>query len=92
MSVPNTFNPIAFAQTLSEGGFTEQQAQTLAKAMYELIDSELVTKADLAAFGLEIDRKLEKLKAELIQWIIQLTFGAVVVQIGVIAVLFKLMH
>jgi hypothetical protein len=88
MSVPNTFNPIAFAQTLSEGGFTEQQAHTLAKAMYELIDSELVTKADLAAFGLEVDRKLEKLKAELIQWM----FGAIVLQSGITAVLFKLMH
>lgn len=88
MSVPNTFNPIAFAQTLSDGGLTEQQAHTLAKAMYELIDSELVTKADLAAFGLEVDRKLEKLKAELVQWM----FGAIVLQSGITAVLFKLMH
>ncbi len=88
----NTFNPIAFAERLAAGGFTEQQAQTLAKAIYDLIDSELVTKADLAAFSLEMDRKLEKLKAELIQWIMQWTFGAIVVQTGVIAVLFKLMH
>ena len=88
----NTFNPIAFAERLAGGGFTEQQAQTLAAAVYDLIDSELVTKADLAAFSLEVDRKLEKLKAELIQWIMRWTFGAIVVQTGVIGVLFKLMH
>jgi len=86
--MPNTFNPITFAQTLADGGFTEPQAQTLAKAIYQLIESELVTKSDLQAFGLEVDRKLEKLKSELIQWM----FGAVVVQSGVTAVLFKLMH
>jgi len=90
--MPNTFNPITFAQTLADGGFTEQQAQTLAKATYQLIESELVTKADLQAFGLEVDRKLEKLKSELIQWIAQWIFGAVVVQSGITAVLFKLMH
>jgi hypothetical protein len=88
MAMSNTFNPIAFAERLAAGGFTEQQAQTLAKAIYDLIDSELVTKADLAAFSLEVDRKLEKLKAELIQWM----FGAIVLQTGITAVLFKLMH
>ena len=49
--MPNAFNPITFPQMLADGGFTEQQAQTLAKAIYQLIESELVTKSDLQASG-----------------------------------------
>lgn len=90
--MPNTFNPMTYARTLAEGGFTEQQAQTLATATLQLIASELVTSADLQAFGLERDRKLEKLKSGLVQWMMQWTIGAVAVQSGVTAVLFKLMH
>ena len=101
-----SFDSLSFATALIEGGFPEPQAKALAAAMWALIDSQLATKADLAALELRFmskiqevrtemltmeerfDRKLEKLKAELIQWMC----GALILQSGVTAVLFKLLH
>jgi len=83
--VPNNFDSVAFMDTLTEGGFSEKQAKALTSAMIQLMDSHLVTRDYL-------DLRLAQLKSELIQWITQWTFAAVVVQTGVIAVLFKLMH
>ncbi|OFA00129.1 hypothetical protein DUGA2_49610 [Duganella sp. HH101] len=83
--VPNNFDSVAFMDTLTEGGFSEKQAKALTSAMIQLMDSHLVTRDYL-------DLRLAQLKSELIQWITQWTLGAVVVQTGVIAVLFKLMH
>lgn len=83
--MPNNFDSVAFMDTLTEGGFSEKQAKALTSAMIQLMDSHLVTRDYL-------DLRLAQLKSELIQWITQWTFGAVVVQTGVIAVLFKLMH
>ncbi|OEZ60440.1 hypothetical protein DUGA6_31700 [Duganella sp. HH105] len=83
--VPNNFDSVAFMDTLTEGGLSEKQAKALTSAMIQLMDSHLVTRDYL-------DLRLAQLKSELIQWITQWTFGAVVVQTGVIAVLFKLMH
>jgi hypothetical protein len=79
------FDAVTFMDTLIEGGMPEKQAKALAVALAQLIDSQLVTKNYL-------DMRLAQLKAELTQWIMQWTFGAVVVQTGLIAVLFKLMH
>ncbi|WP_141753371.1 hypothetical protein [Duganella sp. HH101] len=83
--MPNNFDSVAFMDTLTEGGFSEKQAKALTSAMIQLMDSHLVTRDYL-------DLRLAQLKSELIQWITQWTLGAVVVQTGVIAVLFKLMH
>ncbi|MYN18539.1 hypothetical protein GTP81_17460 [Rugamonas sp. FT107W] len=83
--MPEIFDTVPFIDTLIEGGMPEKQAKALAWAMVQLIDNHLVTKQYL-------DMRLAQLKAELIQWITQWTFGAIVVQTGVIAVLFKLMH
>jgi len=49
--------------------------------MFQLIDTHLVTKDYL-------DMRLAQLKSEMIQWMV----GLMVVQSGVTAVLFKLLH
>lgn len=77
----NNFNMVAFMDALIEGGFSEKQAKALANAMFQLIDTHLVTKDYL-------DMRLAQLKSEIIQWMV----GLVVVQSGVTAVLFKLLH
>jgi hypothetical protein len=77
----NNFNMVAFMDSLIEGGFSEKQAKALANAMFQLIDTHLVTKDYL-------DMRLAQLKSEMIQWMV----GLVVVQSGVTAVLFKLLH
>ncbi|GJJ03485.1 hypothetical protein RugamoR64_40230 [Duganella rhizosphaerae] len=79
--MPDNFDSVAFMDTLIEGGMPEKRAKALASAMFQLVDSHLVTKNYL-------DMRLAQLKSELIQWMV----GVVVVQTGLTAVLFKLMH
>ncbi|MES2348303.1 MAG: hypothetical protein V4641_12115 [Pseudomonadota bacterium] len=75
------FDAVTFMDTLIEGGMPEKQAKALASAMFQLIESHLVTKNYL-------DMRLAQLKSELIQLVV----GVMLVQTGVTAVLFKLMH
>ncbi|GJI92499.1 hypothetical protein [Duganella hordei] len=77
----DVFDAVTFMDTLIEGGMPEKQAKALASAMFQLIESHLVTKNYL-------DMRLAQLKSELIQWVV----GVMLVQTGVTAVLFKLMH
>ncbi|MBV6322550.1 CCDC90 family protein [Duganella violaceipulchra] len=79
--MPDIFDTVMFMDTLIEGGMPEKQAKAMASAMVQLIDSQLVTKNFL-------DMRLAQLKSELIQWMV----GVIVVQTGLTAVLFKLMH
>ena len=84
----NNFNSVEFMDTLIEGGFPDKQAKALASAMFQLIDSQLVTKSYLDMRMAELRAEMAQLKAELIQLIITV----VVVQTGVTAVLFKFLH
>jgi uncharacterized small protein (DUF1192 family) len=84
----DSLNSIDFMDTLVEGGFPEKQAKALALAMYQLIDSQLVTKSYLDMRMAELRAEMAQLKAELIQLIVTV----VVVQTGVTAVLFKFLH
>jgi len=94
--MPNNFNSVEFMDTLIEGGFSDKQAKALASAMFQLIDSHLVTKDYLdmrllelrAELRLEFRSALAELKSELTQRMVT----TLVVQTGVIAVLFKLLH
>ena len=53
------FDTHRFVKRLSESGFTEKQAETLAAEHVALLDADLATKADLAA-----------VKADLLKWLI----------------------
>ncbi|MYM74488.1 hypothetical protein GTP55_24500 [Duganella sp. FT109W] len=92
----NNFNMVAFMDTLVEGGFSQQQAKALAVALFQLIESHLVTKEYLdlrlselqTGLRAEFREGLSSLKAELIQWLC----GILIVQTGATAVLFKFLH
>jgi hypothetical protein len=94
--VANNFNSVEFMDTLIEGGFSEKQAKALASAMFQLIDSHLVTKDYLDMKLLELRAELRaefrsdmaQLKSELIQWMVTI----MIVQTGATAVLFKFLH
>ena len=77
----NNFDTVTFMDTLVDGGFSGTQAKALAVALLHLIDTHLVTKDYL-------DMRLAQLKFEIIQWMV----GLMLVQSGVTAVLFKLLH
>jgi hypothetical protein len=84
----NNFNMVAFMDALVESGFSDKQAKGLASAMFELIDSNLVTKNHLDMRMAELRMEMASLKADMIQWMV----GLLVVQSGLIAALFKLLH
>jgi len=91
-----TFDMVAFMDALTEGGFSDKQAKALSAALFELIDSQLVTKEYLdwrlselkTEMRAEIREGLSSLKADLIQWMCIV----LVVQSGATAVLLKLIH
>ena len=86
--MPDNFNSVEFMDTLVEGGFPEKQAKALASAMFQLIDSHLVTKSYLDMRLAELRAEMAQMKSELIQWMV--TF--LIVQTGATAVLLKLLH
>lgn len=70
------FDTHRFVKRLTESGFTERQAETLAEEHVTLLNANLATKTDLAA-----------VKAELLKWLI----GALIAQGGLIVALIKLL-
>ena len=62
------FDTHRFVKNLTESGFTEQQAEALAKEQVQLLNSNLATKVDILALKADIETvkaNLEAVKAEL---------------------------
>ncbi len=70
------FDTHRFVRNLTANGFTEQQAEVLARETVEVLNGNLATRADLALLKSE-------LKTELLKWIL----GAMFAQTGLIAAL-----
>ncbi len=70
------FDTHRYVKRLTEVGFSEKQAETLAEAQAALVNSNLATKNDI-----------EKVKSDLLKWI----FGAKIAQGGLIVALVKLL-
>ena len=72
MSEAIAFDTHQFVKNLTESGFTEKQAEALAKEQVQLLNSNLATKvdlqavrADLQAVKAELEAKIEVVKSEL---------------------------
>ena len=83
MSEAIAFDTHRFVKRLTESGFTETQAETLAEEHVELLNGNLATKTDIAQVKLEI----ATVKADLVKWL----FGALIAQGGLIVALVKLL-
>ncbi len=59
------FDTLKFAKRLKEGGFTDQQAETLAQAEAEFIEQNLSTKRDLKDLEVALKRDLKELEVAL---------------------------
>ncbi|MCY3819159.1 MAG: DUF1640 domain-containing protein [Gammaproteobacteria bacterium] len=70
------FDTHRFVKRLTESGFTEKQAETLADEQISLLNANLATKADIA-----------DIKADLLKWLI----GALIAQGGLVVALVKLL-
>lgn len=77
------FDTHRFVKRLTESGFTEKQAETLADEHVSLLNGNLATKADVA----KVEARIEAVKADLLKWM----FGALIAQGGLIVALVKLL-
>ena len=62
------FDTHQFVKNLTESGFTEQQAEALAKEQVQLLNSNLATKVDILTINAEIEKVkagVEAVKAEI---------------------------
>ena len=83
MSEAIAFDTHRFVKRLTESGFTEKQAETLAEEHVALLNANLATKADIA----KVEAQIEAVKADLLKWL----FGALIAQGGLIVALVKLL-
>ena len=95
------FDTHRFVKRLTESGFTEKQAETLAEEHVALLNANLATKADIARVeaGVEalrqetkadiakVEAQIGAVKADLLKWL----FGALIAQGGLIVALVKLL-
>ena len=77
------FDTHRFVKRLTDSGFTEKQAETLAEEQVALLNGNLATKADIAALKAD----MAALKVDLLKWM----FGAMIAQGGLIIALVKLL-
>ena len=101
MSEAIAFDTHRFVKRLTDCGFTERQAETLADEHVALLNTNLATKTDIARVeaGIETLRQetkadiarveacIEAVKSDLLKWL----FGALVAQGGLIVTLVKLL-
>ncbi len=83
MSEAIAFDTHRFVKRLTESGFTERQAETLAEEHIALLNANLATKTDIEALKVDI----EALKVEMLKWLL----GALIAQGGLIVALIKLL-
>ncbi len=62
---PIAFDTHRFVKRLTESGFTERQAETLADEQVALLNANLATKADIAAVKADIAKLRAELKADI---------------------------
>ena len=60
-----TFDTLEFAKRLREADFTEKQAETLAFAVADVVESRLATKEDLARLQHDLEEKIAILQRDL---------------------------
>ena len=87
MSEAIAFDTHQFVKHLTANGFTEQQAEALAREQVNLLNSNLATKADIEKLRLETKADIESVKADLLKWM----FGAMIAQGGLVVALVKLL-
>ena len=63
MSEAIAFDTHRYVKRLTENGFTEQQAETLADEQVTLLNANLATKADLARIGADVEAHRQETQA-----------------------------
>ena len=64
MSGSNSFDTLKFSTQLREGGFTQQQAETLTSSLQEALSATVATKADLNEVKTELKADIVTLRED----------------------------
>ena len=70
-----TFDRLTDLETLKAAGIPEAQARAHAVALDEALRDSVATKADLEMLRLDVDRKIEASKNELVKWVVGVAFA-----------------
>lgn len=81
------FDTLKLSRKLKAGGFSPEQADTLAEALGETSNDELVTRDYLDAKLQEVNANIHEAKAEMIKWLA----GLLIAQAALVAALVKLL-
>lgn len=92
---------LAYADTLKAGGFSPQQAETQARALAEILDRQMASKAEVAehennlqhaieVLRLEMKRDIAETKADLTRWVIGAGVLQTTIVVGVLLKVAKL--
>lgn len=80
MSAAISFDTHRFVKSLTAAGFTERQAETLAKEQIRLLEGNLATRADLATVKADLEIRIQSVKSDLMKWMV----GAMTAQTGLL--------
>ncbi len=70
-----TFDRLTYLETLKAAGIPEAQARAHAVALDEALRDSVATRGDLELLRVDVDRKLEAAKSELIKWVVGVAFA-----------------
>ena len=80
-AVAINFDTHKFVKHLTENGFTEQQAEVLAKEQVNLLNTNLATKADIEG----VKGYIQAVRADLLKWMFRMMLAG----IGLVVALIK---
>ncbi len=83
----STFDTFEYVHKLKEAEVPEKQAETHAKALSEIIQSNLAIRQDLEKTKADLTIEIERTRVELIKW----NVGAVFTAVGVVTAIIKLL-
>ena len=99
------FDTHRFVKNLTESGFTEQQAEALAKEQVQLLNSNVATKVDIQAIKAdievvkanvetvkaELEAKIEAAKVDLVKWMVTAMVAQGTLIVGLVVAFVKLL-
>ena len=92
------FDTHRFVKNLTESGFTEQQAEALAREQVQLLNSNLATKIDVQALQANLDvvkaaleAKIEAAKVDLLKWMVMAMVAQGTLIVGLVVAFVKLL-
>ena len=92
------FDTHQFVKNLTGSGFTEKQAEALAKEQVQLLNSNLATKVDLQAVKAaletvkaELEAKIEASKVDLLKWMVMAMIAQATLIVALVVAFVKLL-